>query len=716
MIDKFIAALLPSIEHFHLLGYWVGFFAALLETALVVGIFLPGSTLLLLLGALAASGQFDFGDLLWFAIAGAVLGDNVNYWLGQKYGSKWTRDGIWFLTPDHLEKARRFFDRHGAKSVLWGRFIPSVKEIAPFVAGTVGMRHRTFLLWNILGAIGWGLQWVGGGYLFGQSLKLAQTWMSRAGMALVLVLAIWALLWLFKRFVVNQGREIWRVAVSLGHSIKEALEHNRHMRRLIRRYPRSVRFLANRVNRSQFNGLPLTVLCLAFTYVLLLFAGIVEDIITSDPIVSVDHAAAQLIASFRAPSVLQPFVWITSLGEPLIVGSLLLVMSLLLWFLNRKYAIVGLLISCLGASLFTTLGKLAFQRPRPIEAVLIESSYSFPSGHATGSVAFYGFMGYLLIRSTDRWKTRVNLFFATGGLVLLIGLSRIVLDVHYLSDVWAGYLVGALWLIIGISVTEWLSANNRIDWNTMIDKRQKMAVFCLLAIATIGITGYASTRTLPVIISQPETITQIKKQFVDVLHGEKLSRTANLLGEPEQPLTFAIVAQNTDALITTLNQAGWVAADKPNPQNILRLIKYGLDYKTAPIAPAFWNDQINDLAFEKPEWHIQDKALATIRIWKTSFQIGQDSIFVGVARQYDGIRWGIIHSVSPDIDAAAEQFVKSLGLFGKPSAACQQSLFSPTIGKFLMGNQFFARGHLWLLDLRDTPNITPLCESDIGKQ
>lgn len=716
MIDKFIAALLPSIEHFHLLGYWVSFFAALLETALVVGILLPGSTLLLLLGALAASGQFDFGDLLWFAIAGAVLGDNVNYWLGQKYGNKWTRDSIWFLTPDHLEKARRFFDRHGARSVFLGRFIPSVKEIAPFIAGTVGMRHSTFLIWNVLGAIGWGLQWVGGGYLFGQSLKLAQTWMSRAGMALVIILAIWALLWLFQRFVVSKGREIWRVTVSLGHSTKEALEQNTYIRRLICRYPRSIRFLANRVNRSQFNGLPLTVLCLAFTYVLALFAGIVEDIITSDPIVSVDHATAQLIAAFRAPSVLQPFVWITSLGEPLIVGALLLVMCLMLWLLNRKYAIVGLLISCLGASLFTTLGKLAFQRPRPIEAVLIESSYSFPSGHATGSVAFYGFMGYLLIRTADKWKTRVNFFFAAGGLVLLIGLSRIVLGVHYLSDVWAGYLVGALWLIIGISVTEWFGANDRIDWNAVIDHRRKVTVFCLLAIATIGVTGYASTRTLPVIMSRPETITQVKKQFVDVLHGDKLSRTATLLGEAEQPLAFAIVAPNTDALITTLNQAGWVAADKPNPQNILRLIKDGLDYKTAPMAPAFWNDQINDLAFEKPEHHTQGETLATVRIWKTTFRIGLDSIFVGVARDYNGISWGIIHTVSPDVDTAAERFVKSLGLLGQPSAACQQTFISPTIGTYLMGGQFFTRGHLRLIDLRDSPNITSLCEPGIAKQ
>lgn len=120
--------------------------AAFLETALVVGLLLPGSTLLLLLGALSASGKLDIGDLLWFSVAGAVLGDNLNYWLGRRYGKRWISDGVWILKPDHFAKASEFFDRHGAKSVFLGRFIPTVKEIVPFVAGTVGMQRSTFLL------------------------------------------------------------------------------------------------------------------------------------------------------------------------------------------------------------------------------------------------------------------------------------------------------------------------------------------------------------------------------------------------------------------------------------------------------------------------------------------------------------------------------------------------------------------------------------------
>ena len=137
MINDLINHILPSIEHFHVGGYWIAFFAALLETTVGIGLILPGSTIILFLGALSARGYLDTGDLLWFAILGAILGDNINYYLGRRYGAKWLEKGFWFLKSNHIEKARYFMDAHGAKSVFLGRFIPSVKEVVPFIAGSV---------------------------------------------------------------------------------------------------------------------------------------------------------------------------------------------------------------------------------------------------------------------------------------------------------------------------------------------------------------------------------------------------------------------------------------------------------------------------------------------------------------------------------------------------------------------------------------------------
>lgn len=699
MIEQLFNSVLPSIEHFHLLGYWVAFFAAFLETALVVGLLLPGSTLLLLLGALSATGHLDFAGVLWFAVAGAILGDNLNFWLGNRYGRTWIRDGVWLLKPEHFEQARRFFDVHGAKSVFLGRFIPSIKEIAPFVAGTLGMRRYTFFFWNVLGAIGWGLQWIGGGYLFGQSLTLAEAWMSRLGMALLALLLLWLLLWLLKRAVLRHGPAILRLIVSLSRSIARAVRGNPYVARFVRRHPRLIQFLANRVDRSHFHGLPLTLLVLAFGYVLALFAGIVEDVVSADSVVAFDHTVAQLIAKFRAPELIPPFIWITALGRASVVALLLAAACAILWLLRRPWLTVPLLVSSLGASAFTWLGKFAFHRPRPSESVLLETSYSFPSGHATIAVAFYGFVGYVLARSASRWTTRVNLSFLAGVLILLIGLSRILLGVHYLSDVWAGYLVGALWLIVAISLSEWLTAKGRVLWQVPVVPRCYWAAAELGAVALAGYVvltlGWHPSRQPPV----PAQIVELNQPITDFLLERHLAYTETLLGETDQPLGLALVARDTDALLHSLKAAGWLRADRIDLHNMTRLFRQGMDYTTAPLAPAFWNGQINDLALERPVDRAGAKSVATLRLWRTPYRIGKGTLFVGIAREYVSIRWGLFHQISPDVDAATDFLVQSLKQTGQVHWSCRVALVKPMIGRYLLGGAFFTRGDLSLIDL-----------------
>lgn len=695
-MNNLFSALLPSIEHMHMLGYWVAFLAALLETLFVVGLLLPGSTLLLLLGALTATGHLDFNGVLWFAIAGAVLGDNLNYALGQRYGARWLDGGVWFLTPDHIARAHGFFDRHGAKSVFLGRFIPSVKEVAPFVAGSVGMRYRSFMLWNVLGGIGWGLQWVGGGYLFGQSLKVAQAWMTRLGLAIVAGVLIWLALWLLQRFVMRQGPHLWRLAVSLGRSLQAALARNA----FVRRHPRLMDFLARRMDRGELTGLPLTLLGGAFLYLLALFGGLIEDVVSSDPIVAVDHATAQLVAAFRAPEVIPPFVWITNLGSPPLVAGLLAITCAVLWLLHRRAAIVGLLVTVAGASSFSVLGKLAFQRVRPTDAFLLETSYSFPSGHATISVAFYGFLGYLLIRHATRWSSRVHLLFAFVALALLIGLSRIMLGVHFLSDVWGGWLLGSLWLILGVSVSEWFGARRWPLPDAPLAPKRRPVAMTLAALGAAGLLGYASLHAPPVrTASTPETTT-IAPPITAWLKAEGLTHTSSFLGADEQPLSVIFLAPDAATVTERLKRAGWQPATAPSPGSLLRLARHGVDDADAPLAPAFWNGQVNDQSFERANSGDTLPPVATLRLWDTHLRVGRNQVFVGVTRDFSGVRYGLIHEVAPDVDGAAVRLMDSLAL--PASAACRQSLATPGTGHYLLGGEFFTRGDTWIASLGDT--------------
>jgi membrane-associated phospholipid phosphatase len=109
-----------------------------------------------------------------------------------------------------------------------------------------------------------------------------------------------------------------------------------------------------------------------------------------------------------------------------------------------------------GAELLDVILKLIFARPRPSlpDPLLALTSYSFPSGHAMGSMAFYGLLAYLAIQRLSTWRWRVAVVIAMVFLILLIGFSRMYLGVHYLSDVLAGYAAGFAWLVITITGVE----------------------------------------------------------------------------------------------------------------------------------------------------------------------------------------------------------------------------------------------------------------------
>ncbi|VAW61843.1 DedA protein [hydrothermal vent metagenome] len=256
--------------------------------------------------------------------------------------------------------------------------------------------------------------WIGSGYLFAQSLSLAATWLSRLGMSLMVILLLIILLWFIKQRVFHHGRSLIHFGKSLLQSFSTALKTNPGVMTYVRRHPAFFGFMKKRVQRQQFSGIPLTLLGLAFLYVLALFGGIIEDLITLDPIVYADQNVAQIIAALRNQPVIQTFIWITKLGMWQLLLPLLGISVLILISTQRYLLVLPLLVSSIGSAVFVLLGKLAFHRPRPADSVLLEHSYSFPSGHATLVVAFYGFLGYLLIRHSSQWSQRVNLFFISA--------------------------------------------------------------------------------------------------------------------------------------------------------------------------------------------------------------------------------------------------------------------------------------------------------------
>lgn len=138
------------------------------ETGLLVGFFLPGDSLLITAGLLAAQGYLDIYWLNISLILAAIIGDTVGYWFGRKTGPRiFKREKSRFFAKDHLLKAQEFYDKHGGKTIIYARFVPFARTFAPIVAGVGQMEYKKFLTYNIVGGILWVVSMSLLGYFFG---------------------------------------------------------------------------------------------------------------------------------------------------------------------------------------------------------------------------------------------------------------------------------------------------------------------------------------------------------------------------------------------------------------------------------------------------------------------------------------------------------------------------------------------------------------------
>lgn len=164
-LDKYLGVI---INNYGFETYLILFFIIFLETGLVVTPFLPGDSLIFAAAAFAAMGMLNIYILVGILIVAAVLGDTVNYEIGRVFGNRLIKiSGGKLIKKEHLDKTNKFYEKHGGKTIIFARFIPIVRTLAPFVAGIGKMHYKNFISFNAIG----GAVWVFGvsslGYFFG---------------------------------------------------------------------------------------------------------------------------------------------------------------------------------------------------------------------------------------------------------------------------------------------------------------------------------------------------------------------------------------------------------------------------------------------------------------------------------------------------------------------------------------------------------------------
>lgn len=221
--------------------------------------------------------------------------------------------------------------------------------------------------------------------------------------------------------------------------------------------PRLAGWLEARFNPRVATGLPLTLLLAAAAYTVMLMFDLVEEVVEGEEAQAMDDMVNEALAPLRSDVVVLVFRFITEFGNNSTLSAVALVATGFLWA-HRRYADIGPMWLCIvGTQLVTWGGKYGFGRERPDFLVdAVAHSPSFPSAHSAGSMAVYGFVAFAIARPLASPTHRYHLFAGCVTVVGLVAFSRMLLSVHFLTDVAAGLLVGLFWLLISICLREWL--------------------------------------------------------------------------------------------------------------------------------------------------------------------------------------------------------------------------------------------------------------------
>jgi len=430
---------------------------ATLESAAFVGLAVPGELGMLVGGYVASEGRASLGGMIGLATAGAILGDSIGYQIGRSFGHRIRHSRMGKRVGDERwERAETALRQRGGRAVFFGRFVGILRALIPALAGASGMRYRRFLLWNVLGAAIWGPGLVGLGYAAGGSYDKVAHWAGRAGLVLLVLFVLVAALLASGRWLARHPDEWvgWR-----DRQLDRAV-----IRQIVPFARRPMRFLGRRLRPGSALGLSLTIQLAVLGGAAWLFASLLQDVVGGDELSRIDVPVTRYVIEHRVGGLTAFLRALTHLGDVYFLVGLVLAVGIWVWRRSRTWVPLATMLATLGGAvvLYTVVRPLV-GRPRPEfgPSVMEISGFAFPSGHATQAVAVYGVLAFLISKQLRSWSRAVTVWTAATLVALLVGFSRLYLGVNWISDVLAGFALGALWLVAVLATTGALRHRSR---------------------------------------------------------------------------------------------------------------------------------------------------------------------------------------------------------------------------------------------------------------
>ncbi|GAC1361607.1 MAG: hypothetical protein NVSMB32_00810 [Actinomycetota bacterium] len=423
-----------------------------LEASAFLGFLFPGEIAVLLGGVLAYQGRVPLWAAMLAAASGAVVGDSAGYFIGRRWGRGLLHGTLGRLPiirkhlDRHLDAAEAYVRRRKGSAVLFGRFTAALRVMVPGLAGIAGVHYPTFFAYNLVGGVVWGAGFVLLGYLGGASYHRVATIASRVGLLLLVLVVLGLVASRLTRSLREKDSALQRRLERLGAIPPLAWVRDR--------FPRQVAWVRARLDPTGPRGFGLT-FSLAFAALAgWAFGGLTQDVVAHDEMFFVDPKVASWFVAHRVHWLTEAVRVVTWLGSLAVVMPL--ATALAGWFLLRRkdWRPLVMLGCALGGAIGTyVVVKQIIGRPRPAMSTWLGhfTGSSFPSGHATQVATFFA-MAALVLSTGASTKRRVLVWGVAAAVILIVGLSRLYLGAHWLSDVMAGWAVGALWISLAAAV------------------------------------------------------------------------------------------------------------------------------------------------------------------------------------------------------------------------------------------------------------------------
>lgn len=597
-----LSTLKPLLDWITAHPNWAGFvvFAiSLSESLAVVGLFVPGVAMMFGIGALVAVGALELWTTLAWAAAGAIVGDGVSYWLGHHYKDRLREIWPFRKYPALMRRGELFFERHGGKSVLFGRFVGPVRPIIPVVAGMLGMPPARFLVVNIASAITWAPAYTLPGVVFGASLNLASEVASRLAVLLVTVLlTLWLTVWLVRR--------IYRVLQPRAGAIMDRLMTWGGSHRYAEHLVASVLD----PQHPELRGLAVLAALLAMIAVGTTAAA---QLTLGPTLAGMDNTIFNFMQGLRAPWADRLMVMLAELGDRSV--SLVTAAAVMAWLAWQRSWLAVLHVA--GAVAFAVL--LAF---------MLHWGLSPPLGggalKATGGIVLsatvYGLLAVMVAAGLPP-KQRWVAYAVVGVLVVAILLARLHLGLTWFSKGIAGWLWALLWVIV-------LGAAYRRH-TSQPPSSHGLATVIFVALAFSGLI-YITThyeRDLSRYTPQHAVRTMEAAEWWDGGWRRLPAYRFDMEGHQNQPLTVQW-AGRLDTFATTLIQYGWRPPPPLGSRAILQWLRPLPPLTDLPILPQVHDGRDDVLRLVHP---LPNGGGVVMRLWRSDriLQHPQTPLWVG---------------------------------------------------------------------------------------